>query len=301
MNKRLKATNVDQFLIINKSRIEEKLPLYVENLNAPEIIKQAMVYSLKAGGKRIRPLLLLATLHALGKETEIGLPVACAIEMVHTYSLIHDDLPSMDNDDLRRGKPTNHRVFGEAMAILAGDGLLTYSFQIIANIQHPEITSDTKIALISKLAQAAGPEGMVAGQVADIQGEGKRLSLEELEYIHINKTGRMLEYSVLAGAILGGATPEQMRQLGSFAHHLGLAFQIRDDILDIEGTEEKIGKPVGSDIQNQKITYPSLLSLAGAKDRLAYHIDEAKKSLRVANVQDEVLQSICNLIATRDH
>jgi len=297
----LKATNVDQFLIINKSRIEEQLPLYVENLNAPEIIKQAMVYSLKAGGKRIRPLLLLATLHALGKETEIGLPVACAIEMVHTYSLIHDDLPSMDNDDLRRGKPTNHKIFGEAMAILAGDGLLTYSFQIIANIQHPEITSDTKIALISKLAQAAGPEGMVAGQVADIQGEGKRLSLEELEYIHINKTGRMLEYSVLAGAILGGATPEQMRQLGAFAYHLGLAFQIRDDILDIEGTEEKIGKPVGSDIQNQKITYPSLLSLAGAKDRLAYHIDEAKKSLRVANVQDEVLQSICNLIATRDH
>ena len=297
----MKATNVDQFLIINKSRIEEKLPLYVENLNAPEIIKQAMVYSLKAGGKRIRPLLLLATLHALGKETEIGLPVACAIEMVHTYSLIHDDLPSMDNDDLRRGKPTNHKIFGEAMAILAGDGLLTYSFQIIANIQHPEITSDTKIALISKLAQAAGPEGMVAGQVADIQGEGKRLSLEELEYIHINKTGRMLEYSVLAGAILGGATPEQMRQLGAFAYHLGLAFQIRDDILDIEGTEEKIGKPVGSDIQNQKITYPSLLSLAGAKDRLAYHIDEAKKSLRVANVQDEVLQSICNLIATRDH
>lgn len=297
----MKATNVDQFLIINKSRIEEQLPLYVENLNAPEIIKQAMVYSLKAGGKRIRPLLLLATLHALGKETEIGLPVACAIEMVHTYSLIHDDLPSMDNDDLRRGKPTNHKIFGEAMAILAGDGLLTYSFQIIANIQHPEITSDTKIALISKLAQAAGPEGMVAGQVADIQGEGKRLSLEELEYIHINKTGRMLEYSVLAGAILGGATPEQMRQLGAFAYHLGLAFQIRDDILDIEGTEEKIGKPVGSDIQNQKITYPSLLSLAGAKDRLAYHIDEAKKSLRVANVQDEVLQSICNLIATRDH
>lgn len=297
----MKVTSVEQFLKDNKKRLEEQLPLHVESLNAPEVLKQAMAYSLEAGGKRIRPLLLFATLHALGKETEVGLPVASAIEMIHTYSLIHDDLPCMDNDDLRRGKPTNHKVFGEAMAILAGDGLLTYSFQVIADIDHPGITPDMKVALISKLAQAAGPEGMVAGQVADMHGEGKQLSLEELEYIHKNKTGRMLEYSVLAGAILGGATGEQMRQLSAFAYHLGLAFQIRDDILDIEGSEEKIGKPVGSDVQNQKITYPSLLTLTGAKEKLVYHIEEAKHYLRAANIQDEVLHYICNLIATRDH
>jgi geranylgeranyl diphosphate synthase, type II len=292
---------VEQFLQENKQRIDEQLPLYIKRLNAPEIIKQAMTYSLEAGGKRIRPLLLLATLHAFRKEIEMGFSVACAIEMIHTYSLIHDDLPSMDNDDLRRGKPTNHKVFGEAMAILAGDGLLTYSFQVIAEMNHQEVTSEMKVKLINELAKAAGPEGMVAGQVADMQGEGKQLSLEELEYVHKNKTGRMLEYSILAGAILAGATEQQMNALRTFARHLGLAFQIRDDILDIEGTEEKIGKPVGSDIENQKVTYPSLLTLDGAKEKLTYHIEEAKRALKAAEIADEVLDYICDLIATRDH
>jgi geranylgeranyl diphosphate synthase, type II len=292
---------VEQFLQENKQLVDKQLPLYVKYLNAPEIIKRAMMYSLEAGGKRIRPLLLLATLKAFGKEVELGLPVACAIEMIHTYSLIHDDLPSMDNDDLRRGKPTNHKVFGEAMAILAGDGLLTYSFQIIAEMNHQDVTSEMKIRLISELAKAAGPEGMVAGQVADMQGEGKKLSLEELEYIHKNKTGKMLEYSILAGAILAEATEQQMNALRTFALHLGLAFQIRDDILDIEGTEEKIGKPVGSDIENKKVTYPSLLTLDGAKEKLTYHIKEAKSALKAAEVAGEVLDYICDLIATRDH
>ncbi|RAK22326.1 geranylgeranyl diphosphate synthase type II [Anoxybacillus vitaminiphilus] len=292
---------VEQFLRENKQLVDRQLPLYVEHLDAPEIIKQAMIYSLKAGGKRIRPLLLLATLKAFGKEVELGLPVACAIEMIHTYSLIHDDLPSMDNDDLRRGKPTNHKVFGEAMAILAGDGLLTYSFQVIAEMDHQDVTPEIKIKLISELAKAAGPEGMVAGQVADMQGEGKQLSLDELEYIHQNKTGRMLQYSIIAGAILAGASEQQIRQLSQFAYHLGLAFQIRDDILDIEGTEEKIGKPVGSDIENKKVTYPSLLTLDGAKEKLAYHIEEAKRYLRETQIADDVLHYICDLIATRDH
>jgi geranylgeranyl diphosphate synthase, type II len=292
---------VEQFLRENKQLVDKQLPLYVEHLNAPEIIKQAMKYSLEAGGKRIRPLLLLATLKAFGKEVELGLPVACAIEMIHTYSLIHDDLPSMDNDDLRRGKPTNHKVFGEAMAILAGDGLLTYSFQVIAEMNHQDVTSEMKIKLISELAKAAGPEGMVAGQVADMQGEGKQLSLDELEYIHQNKTGRMLQYSIIAGAILAGASEQQIGQLSKFAYHLGLAFQIRDDILDIEGSEEKIGKPVGSDIENKKVTYPSLLTLDGAKEKLAYHIEEAKRYLQEAQIADKVLHYICDLIATRDH
>lgn len=292
---------VEQFLREHKQRIEAQLPRYIAELNAPDTLKQAMLYSLEAGGKRIRPLLLLATLHAFHKETEIGLPVACAIEMIHTYSLIHDDLPSMDNDDLRRGKPTNHKVFGEAMAILAGDGLLTYAFQVIADMPDAQVTPATKLTLIAELAKAAGPEGMVAGQVADMEGEGQRLLLEELEYIHRHKTGKMLQYSVLAGALLAGANDAQKANLDAFASHLGLAFQIRDDILDIEGSEEKIGKKVGSDIENEKVTYPLLLTMEGAKEKLNFHIAEAKRYLQAADVQDDVLRYICDLVATRDH
>lgn len=290
---------VEQFLREQKQLVEKELSRYITMLHAPDTLKQAMLYSLEAGGKRIRPLLLLATLHAFQKELAPGLPVACAIEMIHTYSLIHDDLPSMDNDDLRRGKPTNHKVFGEAMAILAGDGLLTHAFQVIADA--PNITPATKIALIAELAKAAGPEGMVAGQVADMEGEGKQLSLTALEYIHRHKTGKMLQYSVVAGALLAGATDAQLANLDAFASHLGLAFQIRDDILDIEGSEEKIGKNVGSDVANEKVTYPSLLTMAGAKDKLRFHIHEAKRYLQAANVQDDVLRYICDLVATRDH
>jgi geranylgeranyl diphosphate synthase, type II len=297
----LNRAEVEQFLQQQKQRLEETLPHYIARLNAPEAIKRAMSYSLEAGGKRIRPLLLFATLHSFGKEPDIGLPVACAIEMIHTYSLIHDDLPSMDNDDLRRGKPTNHKVFGEALAILAGDGLLTYAFQVIAETSDERIVPTVKIRLIEELAKAAGPEGMVAGQVADIEGEGKQLSLEQLEYIHRNKTGKMLQYSVLAGALLAGATDEQQHYLNMFASHLGLAFQIRDDILDIEGSEEKIGKRVGSDIENKKVTYPSLLTIAGAKEKLTFHIAEAKRYLQKAEINDSVLSYICDLVATRDH
>lgn len=291
--------SVEQFLQGQKQLVEKELSRYISMLRAPDTLKRAMLYSLEAGGKRIRPLLLLATLRAFQKELTLGLPVACAIEMIHTYSLIHDDLPSMDNDDLRRGKPTNHKVFGEAMAILAGDGLLTYAFQVIADA--PSIAPTTKIALLAELAKAAGPEGMVAGQVADMEGEGKQLSLTALEYIHRHKTGKMLQYSVLAGALLAEANEEQLAHLDAFASHLGLAFQIRDDILDIEGSEEKIGKNVGSDVANDKVTYPSLLTMAGAKDKLHFHIHEAKRYLQAANVQDDVLRYICDLVATRDH
>src|SRR5690606_34904619 len=176
--------------------------MYISKLSAPKVIKDAMNYSLEAGGKRIRPLLLLGTLRSFGKDESIGLGAACAIEMIHTYSLIHDDLPSMDDDDLRRGKPTNHKVFGEAIAILAGDGLLTYSFQVITEFMGDTITPEKKLKLVTELAKAAGAEGMVGGQVADMEGEGAALTLDELEYIHRHKTGKLLAYSVIAGAIL---------------------------------------------------------------------------------------------------
>lgn len=279
-------------------QIEKELSKYIAVLNAPPIIKEAMDYSLQAGGKRIRPILLLSTLHGLKQDINKGLSAACAVEMIHTYSLIHDDLPAMDNDDLRRGKPTNHKVYGEAIAILAGDGLLTYSFQLIAEDQ--QLSPRKKLELINLLSMAAGAEGMVGGQVADMQGENTTLSIDQLEYIHSNKTGKLITFSVMAGAIIGGATPEQLELFKKYSNHIGIAFQIRDDVLDIEGNQDIIGKPIGSDITNHKSTYPSLLSLEGAKERLHYHIKQAKEILNQTGLQTELLVQMTDLIAVRD-
>ncbi|WP_409301588.1 polyprenyl synthetase family protein [Peribacillus sp. SCS-155] len=284
-----------------KAILEEELIKFVKNLQAPAVLKNAMAYSLSAGGKRIRPLLLLAVLKCFGKEPGIGIPAAVAIEMIHTYSLIHDDLPSMDDDDLRRGKPTNHKIFGEANAILAGDALLTYSFQIIAQINDLRVSPEMKLEIIAELAKASGAEGMVGGQVADLEGEDKQLTLSELEYVHEHKTGKLLSASVLSGAILSGACERQKSRLNEFSYHLGLAFQIRDDILDIEGTEELIGKPVGSDTGNNKSTYPSLLTLEGAKLKLMEHIQGAHQQLDQLEINTGLLKEITDLIAVRDH
>ncbi|MGE7764578.1 polyprenyl synthetase family protein [Peribacillus sp. NPDC096540] len=284
-----------------KAVIEREIVEYVNKLEAPAVVKEAMTYSLEAGGKRIRPLLVFAVLDAFGKNLQTGIPAAAAIEMIHTYSLIHDDLPAMDDDDLRRGKPTNHKVFGEAVAVLAGDALLTYSFQLVTDMIDPEVTAEMKLNLISEIAKSAGAEGMVGGQVADMEGEGKQLTLNELEYIHEHKTGKLLTASIISGAILAGANNEQHQHLRDFAYHLGLAFQIRDDILDIEGSVELIGKPVGSDEGNHKSTYPSLLTLDGAKEKLDYHIKLAHTALGKTNLQTSLLNELTDLIATRDH
>ncbi|PFA24272.1 MULTISPECIES: polyprenyl synthetase family protein [Bacillus cereus group] len=291
----------DAFLKESKAFVEEQLVRYANQLQCPNVLREAMIYSLEAGGKRLRPLLLFATLQAFEKERELGIGAACALEMIHTYSLIHDDLPCMDDDDLRRGKPTNHKVFGEAMAVLAGDGLLTYAFQAVTAYDHQDVQAETKLRLALELAKAAGPEGMVAGQVADMEAEGKRLELRELEYIHKHKTGRLLEYAVLAGAILAGATPEQEEKLLAFAKYIGLAFQIRDDILDVEGTEEEIGKPIGSDASNEKSTYTTLFTIDEAKCILEETIGKAKDAIASLQLQDEHLLSICDLIAKRNN
>ncbi|MEH7084704.1 polyprenyl synthetase family protein [Neobacillus drentensis] len=292
---------LDAFAHEYKLLLDSELRTLVNKLDAPPIIKESMIYSLEAGGKRIRPLLLFATLDAFGVEPQKGLLAASAIEMIHTYSLIHDDLPSMDNDDLRRGKPTNHKVFGDAIAILAGDALLTYSFEVIGKIS-PEIASDTtKLKLVIELARAAGTEGMVGGQVADMEGEGKSLTLEELEYIHIHKTGKLLSFSVLAGAIMAGATQDQLENLSAFAHHLGLAFQIQDDILDLVGNQQLMGKPVGSDTNNHKSTYPQLLTLEGAAAALHKQINLSKKYLGMTGLNTNLLLEITDLVASRDH
>lgn len=292
---------LDAFTQEHKQLLESELRTLVQKLKAPPIIKEAMHYSLEAGGKRIRPLLVFATIAAFGRDPKLGLLAASAIEMIHTYSLIHDDLPSMDNDDLRRGKPTNHKVFGDAIAILAGDALLTLSFEVIGQIPNENASSETKLRLVTEMAKAAGSEGMVGGQVADMEGEGKTLTIEELEYIHIHKTGRLLRFSVIAGALLGGANHEQLENLSSFAHHLGLAFQIQDDILDLEGNPELLGKPVGSDTTNHKSTYPQLLTMEGAKEELQKQLDLSKQYLEKTGLTINLLSEIADLVASRDH
>lgn len=292
---------LDAFIKDYKQLLEKELRTLVEKLEAPKEVKDAMLYSLEAGGKRIRPMLLFASLNSFGKNPQAGILPAAAIEMIHTYSLIHDDLPSMDNDDLRRGKPTNHKVFGEALAILAGDALLTYSFQVVGSIPAEYASDAIKIRLITEMAKAAGAEGMVGGQTADMEGEKRQLSLDELEYVHIHKTGKLLEYSVIAGALIAGANREQLELLSAYAFHLGLAFQIRDDILDLEGNEEVLGKPVGSDTANHKSTYPSLLTMEGAKEALQNHIFLAKQALSKTGLRTALLEEITDMVASRDH
>jgi len=294
----LQYSSLNDFTKNYKKLLEEQLKKSIDQLAAPSIIKDAMAYSLSAGGKRIRPLLLFATMHAFGENPQKGLIPAAALEMIHTYSLIHDDLPSMDDDDLRRGMPTNHKVYGEAMAILAGDGLLTYSFHLLTQMK-TDFSGDTIVKVIEIISQAAGPEGMVGGQVADMEGEKKKLSQSELEYIHIHKTGKLLVASVLLGAVLSKGSEDQLEQLTSFAQHLGLAFQIRDDILDLEGDEALTGKPVGSDMYNHKSTYPALLTMDGAKRELDTHIHQAKAVLSELSLDTKMLEAITDLVANR--
>lgn len=292
---------LESFSLKYKDLIDTVFQENIHALQAPNILKEAMLYSLEAGGKRIRPLLLFAVIDAFQKDPAIGLHAAAAIEMIHTYSLIHDDLPSMDDDDLRRGKPTNHIVFGEANAVLAGDALLTYSFQLLAEAPDSSVPLTSKLSLIRLLAQSAGAEGMVGGQVADMLGEDKDLNLKELQYIHIHKTGKLLTCSVLSGAILAGASEEQMEHLKTFAHHLGLAFQIRDDLLDVSGDESVIGKRVGSDEESQKTTYPSLLGMKGAEEALNQQYQQARDALKKVGGRTQILEELTDMIVKRNH
>ncbi|MCY7755624.1 polyprenyl synthetase family protein [Bacillus haynesii] len=292
---------LDGFLVSRKTVIEERLPMYIKDLEAPSILKESMLYSLEAGGKRLRPILVLALLHAYGKDEEAGIPVGCAVEMIHTYSLIHDDLPCMDDDDLRRGKLTNHKIYGEATAILAGDALLTESFKMITSNMPSDVSAEKRIRLVNELISAAGAEGMVGGQILDMEAESKSVSLDELQRIHEGKTAKLLSFSVIAGAILADASEKEIEKLREFSHHIGIGFQIRDDILDLEGSEDKIGKRIGSDATNGKSTYPSLLSLEGANKKLDEHIEKAKQLISELPLEKELLYEFCDMIAARDH
>ena len=240
-------------------------------------LAEAMEYSLMAGGKRVRPMLLMAAADAVGGDGDKFLTAACAIEMIHTYSLIHDDLPAMDNDDYRRGKLTNHKVYGDGMAILAGDALLTLAFEVL--LRQEGVSDAVKLSVVREFSIAAGQSGMVGGQALDLESEGKRIDLKTLQKLHMGKTGALFRAAIRSGAILAGADSEKLEALTTYADKFGLAFQITDDILDVTGDEAVIGKPVGSDERNDKSTYVTLTSLDKARELAQKTVDEAVASL----------------------
>lgn len=250
-----------------------------------------MAYSLNAGGKRIRPILALAACEAAGGNSEKALPAACALECIHTFSLIHDDLPAMDNDDLRRGVPTNHKIFGEGMAILAGDGLLSTAFEILSEYKNTEILRD--------IAAATGPEGMVGGQVFDLKAEGKKLEEKDLEKIHRHKTGRLIQVSVTSGAKIGRAGAAQLEGLKIYGEKIGLAFQIADDLLNVEGDARQTGKSVGSDQAHQKATYPKILGVEASRQKALRLYNEASSALADFGSPADPLRQIARFIVHR--
>jgi geranylgeranyl diphosphate synthase type II len=281
--------------------VEEALERYApqpESLAAE--LGRAMSHSLFAGGKRLRPILCMAGAGAVGGDEHGVLPVACALEMIHTYSLIHDDLPAMDNDDLRRGKPTCHKVYGEAVAILAGDGLLTEAFRLMTRVDlSGGLEPRLLLEVIALIARAAGHEGMVGGQVVDIQSEGKVVGPSLVEFIHTHKTGALIAASVSSGAILGGGDREQIRAITSYGMGIGLAFQIADDILDIEGDTKAMGKSVGGDARKKKITYPSVLGLKEAKAIQNEMVEKALEALKAFNQKADPLRHLAMYIIER--
>lgn len=277
--------------------LEQAIPIIY-----PEKIYEAMRYSLLAGGKRLRPILCLATCEMIGGTVEMAMPTACALEMIHTMSLIHDDLPAMDNDDYRRGKLTNHKIYGEDIAILAGDGLLAYAFEYVAVKTPKEVPAERTLQVIARLGRATGSMGLVGGQVLDLESEGKTdICLETLNFIHNHKTGALLEASVFSGAMIAGASAEDLQRLCRYSQNIGLAFQIVDDILDITATKEQLGKTAGKDQKAKKITYPSLWGLEESQKRAQELIDTACAELEPFGEKAQPLVAIANFITSRNH
>ncbi|HUG35747.1 MAG TPA: farnesyl diphosphate synthase [Candidatus Limnocylindrales bacterium] len=282
-----RATAVD-------AALERFLPPETE---APATIHRAMRYSVFAGGKRLRPVLVIAGAEAVGGAMDPVLPAACAMELIHTYSLVHDDLPARDNDDFRRGRPTSHKVFGDAMAILAGDGLLTLAFRLLG--EHGPAGAEALREVLIDIADAAGTRGMVGGQVADIEAERKPVNAEMLDFIHVHKTAALIRTSLRVGARLSGATPAQVRALSVAGESLGLAFQVVDDLLDVEGTTEELGKTAGKDQAQQKATYPAVHGLDASRVRARQLIDEADAALGALGPAADPIRALGRFIVER--
>ncbi|MFQ5666274.1 MAG: polyprenyl synthetase family protein [Candidatus Binatia bacterium] len=292
--------NLPAYLARRQQRIDRFLERCIAPAAPPDKLTQAMRYSVFSGGKRLRPILALAASEAVGGTLAATLPFACALELIHTYSLIHDDLPAMDDDELRRGRPANHIVFGEGMAILAGDALLTEAFRIMAQAAaKPTVLQRRALQVLAEIAEAAGARGMVAGQAADLAAENARIDLPTVEMIHIRKTGALIRTAVRTGAWLGGARPEQLRRLTRYAESLGLAFQIADDILDAESTTAVTGKTVRRDQARHKATFPALLGLSATKDRARELLHNATRELRAFDRRAEPLRAIAEFVVGR--
>ena len=276
---------------------EAALARYMPSGDAPQKrLYEAMNYSIFAGGKRLRPMIMMMTAKMLGKSPDTVLPFACAMEMIHTYSLIHDDLPAMDNDDLRRGKPTNHKVFGEAEAILAGDALLTKAFEVVSEYDEDGVDKSRVLRAIKVLAVSAGSEGMVGGQDIDIYGDLSEL--DKLKHMHSLKTGAIIRASGVIGAILSGADEKQIRAVDEYCYNLGIAFQIQDDLLDVLGNEEALGKPIGSDADNNKSTYVTLCGTEKSQKMQEEYIKKAKASLNIFDNNEELL-ALADMLVNR--
>ncbi|KEF41787.1 MAG: farnesyl-diphosphate synthase [Cyanobium sp. CACIAM 14] len=265
----------------------------------PESLREAMRYSLLAGGKRLRPILCLAACELAGGDADLAMPTAVALEMIHTMSLIHDDLPAMDNDDLRRGRPTNHKVYGEAKAILAGDALLTRAFEMVA-LRSPGVPPERLLAVVGEISLAAGAPGLVGGQVVDLECEAREVDLDTLEYIHLHKTGALLRACVLCGALIAGASEELLAALRTYARGIGLAFQIIDDILDVTASSDVLGKTAGKDLTADKTTYPKLLGLEESRHRADALVTEAKVVLAPWSAKAAPLLALADYITSRD-
>ncbi len=282
------------------SLVESKLKFYNPYLdNLQNSIYKASNYSLEAGGKRLRPVLLLEVCRICGGNVEDAIPFACALEMIHTYSLIHDDLPAMDNDDLRRGKPTNHKVFGEAVAILAGDALLTKAFNIMASAKLDN--KENQIKAIEYMSYAAGTEGMIGGQIVDIENENKMSSVETLRYMHSLKTGALIKAACVIGGVIAGVSDEVLKILSDYAENLGIAFQIKDDILDVTGNVEELGKPVGSDEKCNKSTYVTLLGLEESDKLCAEYTNRALECISSMQGDTAFLVDFTNQLLKRNN
>lgn len=281
---------------ICEAALDKSLPMQY-----PEKIYEAMRYSLLAGGKRLRPILCIATCEMTGGTIDMAMPTACALEMVHTMSLIHDDLPAMDNDDYRRGKLTNHKVYGEDIAILAGDGLLAYAFEfIVENTQN--VAPSLILKVVSRIGRAVGAAGLVGGQVVDLESEGKTdTTLETLNFIHNHKTAALLEACVVCGGILAGANTEEVQRLSRYSQNIGLAFQIIDDILDITATQEQLGKTAGKDLKAQKVTYPSLWGIEESRKKAEQLIQDACAELQPYGEKAQPLVALAHFITNRNH
>ncbi|WP_338947633.1 polyprenyl synthetase family protein [Fusobacterium nucleatum] len=281
---------------------ETELKKELKELSYPETIAKGMEYAILNGGKRLRPFLLFVTLELLNQNIEKGIKSAIALEMIHSYSLVHDDLPALDNDDYRRGKLTTHKVFGEAEGILIGDSLLTYAFYVLSQKNLELLSSEQIVNIISKTSEYAGIDGMIGGQMIDIQSENKKIDLETLKYIHSHKTGKLIKLPIEIACIIANLEKDKREVLEEYADLIGLAFQVKDDILDVEGTFEDLGKPVGSDVDLRKATYPSILGMEESKKILNNTVEKAKKIVKnnFGEEKGKVLISLADFIKDRN-